>query len=117
MTCSKGSDGYGKMTQCADQAGYAVEDIGNCLQDEDFITTLWQEKLEDLELKRWYSVSPNILLNGERVSRIEEVPEKICAILHEESGFCKKLPSLPTATSLCHIRVVWDVCYQERRRE
>ena len=68
------------MTQCADQAGYAVEEIGNCLQDERFVETLWEEKMEDLKTKRWYSVSPYILLNGERVSRIEEIPERICVI-------------------------------------
>lgn len=98
------------MTQCADQAGYAVEEIGNCLQDERFVETLWEEKMEDLKTKRWYSVSPYILLNGERVSRIEEIPERICAILRKESGFCKNLPALPAATSLCHIRIVWGVC-------
>lgn len=94
------------MTQCADQTGYEVEDIGKCLQDESFITTLWEEKMKDMRTKRWYSVSPYILLNDERASRINEIPEKICAILQKEDGFCKKLPSLPTAASLCRIRIV-----------
>lgn len=105
MRCSHGKDGYGKMTQCADEAGYAVEDIGKCLQDENFITTLWKEKMTDLKNKKWYSVSPYILLNGERVSWLEEIPERICALVQKENGFCKQLPSLPIAIPLCRIRI------------
>ena len=106
IMCRKKAEAASQMTECADETGYDVVDLGICLQDENFMTQLWKERVEELKTKRWYSISPYVLLNGQRVTRFEEFPDRICKALNKTDGFCSNLPTLPGIVPRCFIKNV-----------